>query len=204
MLLELPEKFCDYNCEIKEGVLIVSNNIRFEDLMYPITYKLRGTKCIYCGEKMDTQRRTLDHRYPRDMGGISITNNLFPTCISCNVKKRDLTHEEFLIYKNITNKKERKKYLRSIQESNEELRKKIGYKLPIEWITYININEIKSKSFKYYIKGKKYYKLLEYYQIYNNIKYPIIIDKNNKILDVSNCFFVCKKIGIKNMSQLLN
>ena len=45
---------------------------------------------------MKKNKRTLDHRYPRDTGGVSITNNLFPCCHKCNTAKGNLTHKEFL------------------------------------------------------------------------------------------------------------
>lgn len=102
MIINLPKDFYyeknDAKAYIKDGNLFCENNISFERLMYHITYVLRGKDiCYYCGCDLNEKNRTLDHMYPRDFGGVSITNNLVPCCIDCNQKKNNLTLEEFLI-----------------------------------------------------------------------------------------------------------
>jgi len=46
-------------------------------------YRLWGGKCAYCGEPA----RSLDHVLPRHRGGLTITENLVPACLSCNGHK---------------------------------------------------------------------------------------------------------------------
>jgi hypothetical protein len=43
--------------------------------------------CVYCGESYDIDELTLDHVRPRSTGGSSQTNNLVPSCKSCNQAK---------------------------------------------------------------------------------------------------------------------
>ena len=46
-------------------------------------HKFTGKSCIYCGEKS----ASIDHVLPRSKGGLSITENCVPACLSCNGKK---------------------------------------------------------------------------------------------------------------------
>tara|TARA_Y100001968_G_scaffold292673_1_gene298032 strand:+ start:914 stop:1324 length:411 start_codon:yes stop_codon:yes gene_type:complete len=41
--------------------------------------------CIYCGK----QSESIDHVLPRSRGGLSITDNCVPACLSCNGDKSD-------------------------------------------------------------------------------------------------------------------
>jgi len=50
--------------------------------------------CPYCGEIiMETH---VDHIYPVAKGGLSTTKNMVRVCNSCNIKKRDLTLNQFI------------------------------------------------------------------------------------------------------------
>ena len=44
-----------------------------------------GKRCIYCGEASES----IDHVKPRSKGGLSITENCVPACLSCNGDKSD-------------------------------------------------------------------------------------------------------------------
>ena len=46
-------------------------------------HKITKFKCIYCGKPSES----LDHLHPMSKGGISITSNCVPCCLSCNGKK---------------------------------------------------------------------------------------------------------------------
>ena len=48
-------------------------------------HKITKYKCIYCGKPSES----LDHLHPMSRGGISITSNCVPCCLSCNGKKSD-------------------------------------------------------------------------------------------------------------------
>lgn len=192
MIMELPKKFKAPSITCTNYTLIINHLVRYETLMYNLSKACKGNKCIYCGKKMRRSNFTLDHRYPRAIGGISITNNLFPCCSTCNVAKGNLTHEEFLEIIKLS-KKDRKIYLRYIQENNNEIFKNSGFKLPKKWVTYENSNVISYQTLKSYIRGKKYNKIAEFYNAYGNLPRPIIVDKNNLLLEGYNIILFAKE-----------
>ena len=44
-----------------------------------------GKRCIYCGNHSES----IDHVLPQSKGGLSITENCVPACLSCNGSKTD-------------------------------------------------------------------------------------------------------------------
>lgn len=106
MIMELPKKFRLPFAEVKKETLVIYKLMRYEDLMYGLTYAIKKRRCIYCGKKLSKKSSTLDHRYPRATGGISITDNLFPCCSQCNSAKGDYTHEEFQELKELSKKEQ--------------------------------------------------------------------------------------------------
>ena len=64
--------------------------------MYELTYMMKGNQiCYYCGKTISKKEMTLDHVYPRDFGGPSITDNLVPCCSHCNSSKGNKTFENW-------------------------------------------------------------------------------------------------------------
>jgi RHS repeat-associated protein len=60
------------------------------------TLKENNGKCVFCGKKA-TQA---DHAIPKSRGGDTTSNNLQPTCQSCNQQKGTKTTQEYLQWKN--------------------------------------------------------------------------------------------------------
>ena len=48
-------------------------------------HEYTGKSCIYCGKHSES----IDHVFPRSKGGLSITENCVPACLSCNGSKTD-------------------------------------------------------------------------------------------------------------------
>ncbi|NDD45106.1 MAG: HNH endonuclease [Synechococcaceae bacterium WB9_4xC_028] len=48
-------------------------------------HKFTGKSCIYCGKPSES----IDHVLPRSRGGLSVTENCVPACLSCNGHKSD-------------------------------------------------------------------------------------------------------------------
>ena len=48
-------------------------------------HEFTGKRCIYCGENSES----IDHVLPRSKGGLSVTENCVPACLSCNGSKTD-------------------------------------------------------------------------------------------------------------------
>ncbi len=201
MNVQLPKKFSLLPiAEVNNGTLFIYQLTRFEDLMYELTYACKKRRCIYCGKKLNKRNSTLDHRYPRDTGGISITNNLYPCCPRCNSNKGNLTHEEYLRMRKLP-RKERKKYIKILIKYKEKIFKKIGFKLPNKWITHEDIRNIEYKR-EQALRGKKYHRIIEFYSKYKKLPRPAIIDKNNKLLDGYNIIIFANDFGIKNIAVI--
>jgi hypothetical protein len=200
--MELPKRFKLSFAEVKNEILYIYKLMRFEDMMYELTYSLKDMKCVYCGKKLHVTTRTIDHRYPRDTGGISITNNLFPCCGSCNTEKSNLTHKEYLKLKKKDSKKERKKYLQHVCSYNKKVMKNIGYKLPKKWVEMEYVDNIKYDVPQEYLRGKKYNKILEFYNKYGKILRPVIVDKNNNLLDGFNVLLFAMDFEIEKVPKI--
>lgn len=198
MIMELPERFKLPFAEVVNGELKIYRLERFEDMIYELTYAIRKKRCVYCGKKLTRTNSTLDHRYPRDTGGISITNNLFPCCSKCNSNKSNLTHEEYLKAKDLS-KKERKRYTKEIFRYREKIMRKIGFKLPRKWVTFENINMVKYQKSEQDLRGKKYHRIVEFYEKYHKLPRPIIVDKNNHLLDGYNIIVFAKDFKIQTI-----
>ncbi len=56
-------------------------------------HNFTGKHCIYCGQSSES----IDHVLPRSKGGLSVTENCVPACLSCNGDKSDT--EAFLWYR---------------------------------------------------------------------------------------------------------
>ena len=84
MIIELPKEFTFFN-EIGEevayidgrGILKLKSVAAFRKVMFEIAYEMKGrNRCCYCGKTVESNRMTIDHMYPQDFGGPTITNNL--------------------------------------------------------------------------------------------------------------------------------
>ena len=49
-------------------------------------HSFTGKSCIYCGGRSES----IDHVLPRSKGGLSVTENCVPACLSCNGSKSDI------------------------------------------------------------------------------------------------------------------
>ena len=183
MFLELPERIEMSFAEIKNGILMIKKVTRFEDMMYMLTYSFKEWKCVYCGEELTLETRTLDHKFPRDTGGISITNNLHPCCSKCNGKKSNLTHKEYLKVLVTDNKEKRKSYLKNVKQYNRSIMRRIGFKLPRKWVEYEELNNIIYEDPDEILRGVRYQEISEFYKEFKKFPKPAILDKNNRLLN---------------------
>ena len=149
---------------------------------------------------MPKEKITVDHMFPQDFGGPTITNNLIPACKACNNEKNNMTKNEYLAF--LTAKKHGKgKEFR--REFNKNM--KYGqYKIPKSWLTKRSITEI-TATFdlkENYSKGKlrtiKYF-----YNTYGILKKPIVVDKNGFLLDGFMLLMFAKTKGIKEIPVIV-
>ena len=101
MKIQLPESFIYTNraknssAHVKDGILYVSGCVSFEDLMYTLTYVVKGyDKCYYCGCELTEKTRTLDHIYPIAKGGQDHKDNWVTTSMKNNSIKSNYTIDE--------------------------------------------------------------------------------------------------------------
>jgi len=57
-------------------------------------YERDKGKCVYCGRKMTIEECTIDHVYPKDLGGLNDWMNVRAACTMCNGKKDNKTLTE--------------------------------------------------------------------------------------------------------------
>ncbi len=184
MLMELPEHFRYGGREcIEDGILKIPSTLSWRDVICQLTLSLKGKKCWYCKQPLKKDEVTMDHLYPQDLGGPLITNNLAPSCQNCNCSKSNMTEKEFRHWRKAT--RENKKIIaQKWKEKVEDYKKKTGYFMPREWIRIRKIGTIlvpfrQDESYK----GKRYNKISSFYRQYGHLPYPIIVDKNNFLLD---------------------
>jgi 5-methylcytosine-specific restriction endonuclease McrA len=53
-------------------------------------------QCVYCGETYELHELTLDHVYPRSLGGEDITTNVLPACKKCNQAKGSANWKDWM------------------------------------------------------------------------------------------------------------
>jgi hypothetical protein len=63
----------------------------------PVLRRLYSAKhCPYCGTSMRSKDKSLDHVWPKDMGGWHSITNAVVCCLSCNCKKRAMSPSRWL------------------------------------------------------------------------------------------------------------
>ncbi len=190
MIIELPKHnptgitIINEHMKIEYGTLKIRFPYSLRKSMYSLTYKIKGKhKCFYCGCEISNGKATLDHLFPQYLGGPTITDNLVPSCMVCNTRKSNMTQNQFKVFLSLSTKA-RKRYLNDLQANSEVIRKSGNFVLPKKWleekeVLLINTNSLLSKDCVY----NKYRNIQEYYKKYGQFQEPLIIDKNNFLLD---------------------
>lgn len=207
MKIQLPEYFIYTNrsksasAYVKNGVLYVKGCISFEDLMYTLTYMVKGYDyCYYCGCELTDKNRTLDHMYPRRWGGVSIPENLVPSCKNCNGDKMDMSYDQFMQYRKLKTKKDKEEFYKKCVWTNLKVRKRARFVLNSNWLCVYDIQELIR-----YMKFDKLEKtksdnLAAYYRNWGQYTHPIIVSSNDWVFKGKHILHHAK--GIKRKSVL--
>jgi len=205
MNIKLPKKINERNAEldayIKDRVLIVSKE-DFEKTMYQLAYQMKGDdRCYFCGRVLTTKNRSIDHLYPKDYGGISITNNLVPCCKRCNNLKGNLNEKEFNEYKRIAkeNYDLKLQFLTDVNEKHSEMRRRTGINLPNDWYSLRQKYEVLApiSSEDNYKSSRKYIRISELFEMYKRICRTVVISQNNIVLDGFMALMFAKNLPFK-------
>lgn len=192
MIMDLPKEFSIGNAWqkndafIENGILKIRKEASYRYVIYQTTFKLKGGKhiCRYCGKTFENKKMTMDHMYPQDMGGPTITNNLLPSCQKCNGEKSDMTKQQYEKYKQLEKIGKHKEYLKDLKVQKEFIKKWYEYEIPNEWISKREISTIILEvRLGDCTKTTQYKKLENFYFMYGHIPKPIIVDRNGFLLD---------------------
>ncbi len=202
MYIELPENFeytvsNRYTAYVKDEILYVPPRAGiWKKIAYNLTYAAKGKEiCSYCGCKLTRKTVTIDHLYPKSYGGVSIPNNLFPVCPTCNTKKKDLSLKHYKELYTISDIDKRIDFLKMVYNDYEIIRYKQGFKLPKEWTSNEYIYWI--YPILQYNKNRKkdsgYIKAYDFIRKYNgNVPCPLVTDSNDRIIEGNHLFWAAK------------
>ena len=186
MKIRLPESFIYTNraknisAYVKNDILYVNRSICFEELMYTITYMVKGyDKCYYCGCELTDKNRTLDHVYPRRWGGISIPENLLPSCKKCNRDKMDMSYDQFMRYRRLKNKKDKEEFYKKCVQANFKVRKRAKFVLNNTWLSVYDVQELLRYMKFNRLDKTKSNNLAAYYRNWGQYTHPIIVSSND-------------------------
>lgn len=191
MNIELPENFTMYDerkrkklAWIEDGILKIKIEASFRKTMYELTYELKGrNNCFYCKKDFNDDKMTLDHMIPQERGGPTITNNLVPSCHECNSKKSNMTTEQFLKYKELT-QEDKKEYYKNFKRYVNYMKENELLELPPNWLSKKKVTEIIVRfDFSQEYKKSKYRKIDKFYKEYGHFPKPILVDKYGFLLD---------------------
>ena len=210
MRIRLPQSFIYTNraknisAYVKDDILYVSGYISFEDLMYTITYMVKGyDKCYYCGCELTDKNRTLDHMYPRRWGGISIPENLVPSCKNCNQDKMDMSYDQFMQYRKLKTKQYKEEFYNKCLQENLRVRKQAKFVLDSEWLSVYDIQEL-LKYMKFdQLEKTKSNNLAAYYRNWGQYTHPIIVSSNGWVFKGKHILHHAKRINRKSVMAIV-
>lgn len=211
MIMELPREFSKvYNngwyIIIRKGALEIHGGCNFRELMYEITYRLKGKKrCHYCHKRMKPEECTIDHLFPQDFGGVSITDNLEPTCANCNNDKRNLNEMEYKIWKTISSEKAKKTFYRKAinKKTNQKCDQEQigGFDLPESWVTIQKLSLIRKATRTHGEAGLK--KASDFVKIYGKLPYPLVLSKNQVVLSGISAYMIAKEMDLSHVPVII-
>ena len=189
---------------IEDGVLKLRNIAAFKRVVYELTYQMKGWHmCYYCGKRVKNKKITIDHLYPQNLGGITITNNLVPACAKCNSEKSNMTLEEYNKFLKIQDKYLEKEYWQEMKEKKEDFRKNKQYQIPEKWLIEQEISKIFLEvRLDNPTKTLKYKKVEKFYAKYGYFQRPIVVDKNGFLLDGFYNVIYAKIHGIETLQAV--
>ena len=188
----------------KNGVLkLYARYSKLEEIMYDLTYTIKGRdRCYYCGRKLTDKNITLDHIYPRSLGGPSIPQNLLPTCKSCNSEKENMTPEQYAVYRKLPNKGLKLEFKTNFSEIRS-FQEKWLHVIPDKWISKVLTTSLILLINLEDTQTSKYKSINAYYVRCGQFPKPIVIDCHGFVLDGFTTVLYAKNNGIKEIPTIV-
>ena len=212
MIIEVPR---GYTFVKEENIIAFEENGKlkllrrhgkFDEIMYVITYRQKGrNKCYYCGRvnsEIEPLKITLDHIYPRSLGGPTIPQNLIPACRKCNSTKENMTPEQFRAYRRIK-VVEQKELFRREYFRTKYFQERWVHILPDEWISQTPISDLLISIDLQDTNTTKYKKIKEYYTRCQQFPNPIIVDNRGFVLDGFTIVLYAKNNRIREIPTIV-
>ena len=170
---------------IEKGVLKIKRNTSLRRVMTEITFEIKGkNRCCYCGDFVPEDEITIDHMYPQDFGGPTISDNMLPSCKKCNGEKGNLNTRQYKKYLKAKKEGTLRECKEEIAREQRNIRRYNKFDIPENWIAEKELsNIIAIFNLGEEHKNHKYQKIVKHYEIYGSFQRPIIIDKNGFLLD---------------------
>lgn len=210
MIIELPEKFVytDRTSQIgaysKDGKLYIDSHVNYEGLMYTIAYLQNGyDSCYYCGGKLTDETRTIDHKFPRCWGGVSVPPNLVPCCDRCNQQKANMTHPQYIRWKKYVSKNKKKTYYKEAIKKNQKIYSRGGLVLPQSWTREYDITDILSRIDSFNIAQKRFEKIVEHYDATHSYPRPIIVTADGWVLKGMSILYHAKLNNVTELEAII-
>ena len=210
MKIRLPKSFIytnrskNANAYVKNGILYLKGYVDFEELMYSLAYMLKGyDTCHYCGCELTDKNRTLDHMYPRRWGGISIPENLVPSCKNCNGEKMDMTYEQFMQYRKLKTKNDKDAFYKKCLQENLKVRKRAKFVLDSNWLSVYDIQELLRDMKFNKLEKTKSNNLAAYYRNWGQYTHPIIVSSNGWLFKGKHILHHAKGIKRNNVMAIV-
>ncbi len=159
--------------------------------------------CYYCGCELTDKNRTLDHMYPRRWGGISIPENLIPSCKNCNQDKKDMSYNQFMQYKSLKIKKDKEKFYKKCLQENLKVRKRAKFVVDSSWLSVYDIRELLKYMRFNKLELTKSNKLAAYYHNWGQYTHPIIVSSNAWIFKGKHILHHAKRIKRKSVMAIV-
>lgn len=214
MIIELPKEYYKaYSrgyVEVRNQMLELHGDFSFnyEDVMIDLAYAIKGrTKCYYCGKAILPDKVTIDHLFPRNFGGITITSNLEPTCKECNNNKSNLNQAEFKVWRTIKSENMRKSfYQETIKRKRARKRdpdNPYGFDLPREGVTYVPFDTIEKVTSIDPKGSKRYNKMMNFINLYGKLPRTVTLSLNGILLNGETLYAVAKKRRVEKVPAII-
>ena len=187
---------------VQDGMLFLKSRFLFKQSIQEITYILKGRrKCYYCGLDYPESEMTLDHVYPKDLGGPYIPNNLVPCCQVCNGMKSNLKAGEFFEFTQIPTTEGKLKFVKELTKQREKLRKVGKSELPRNWVEEIPTKKIRFHTIE--IKEKSWNKKQKIFLACNgHIPTPIVVDRDLMLIDGFQWLIIARQYNLKTVKVI--